>query len=846
MTQYVTKFEAGRNGAFYQDDAADAPAGWTLRYSPGDVVTRLPAPAGSFGWSSRRAAYPSGAGASTWSLIDADANRANVEVLTGGRALSFVYPGAIVVIAEASVIVRGSAAANTYYRFRLTIDASFPSIVVSKIIAGTSTTLSTVTPASGASLMWLRVRANGTSLQARAWARDAVEPTSWDVSITDSSITAAGYVGHMRGSHDFFSVGTNGDAAPKPRLLTAADTELCRGITSGQPVLCTLDFDVPAFTGSTSVAGRVTRNYSNLPYDTGAVQPMQGTVYSTRINKIPSVSREISEIGGGVAKVGGCDVAMANGDCSLDDLFRMSLFRQPATVRIGLPSWPWYDLLPYHQGVVQGVADNAGDLTVQLDGTLRELDADVTITTSAAGTTNADKPLPQQYGYSQNITPVLVDAANLVYQYNDGANRIVWDVRDRGVSLASPTTLTLIAFDAAADMLTTSTAHGRAVGDLLAFSSGLPAPLVSYSVYEIKAVPAADKFTLTATRGGTVIDLTGTSGAISATAAVRLYVLNGELGINAPTVGSIMLARQPVGQVTMDVSEQQTVFGPSSFPNYLSPKANFCRATGVAAAKFSIDHGTGSNAAQNLYLTDRRSRMSVLEDMAARGIPVTAARSGALSWRAIDFGTVAATLTEADCYGVPRLTKILQPSAGRVGIPNWTVQTPADLASSVSAADVAKWGKPQLALASALGVDYQWPVFWGGLSKDTSIYRDTMPDQSVGGIGSSISITSAGNGGFTTLNSAAGRARAAQVFELAVATKSFLLDPADVVSLTHRRHFFKDVVNEVDVSPERLATAIGPQNQPSRAVITKIVDDPASGRQTLTLYRPMPVLFPAS
>jgi hypothetical protein len=229
--------------------------------------------------------------------------------------------------------------------------------------------------------------------------------------------------------------------------------------------------------------------------------------------------------------------------------------------------------------------------------------------------------------------------------------------------------------------------------------------------------------------------------------------------------------------------------------------------------------------------------------MAARGRPVTFMRNGAMAWRPINFNAVEATFAEADCFGIPRLTKTLQPTAGRVGEPNWTVQSPSDLAGSVTPANVALYGQPQYYLVTALGIDYQQGLWVGGLTDDPALYRDTLPDKSVGGIPSTVTLTGTG---YTTLNSSEGRQRAAGVYEVTVAFKSVLLDCGDVVKLTHRRHFFKDVVNQIDVSPERPATAINAQQQPSLAIVTKIVDDPATSRQVLTLYRPFPTLFPAS
>ena len=69
---------------------------------------------------------------------------------------------------------------------------------------------------------WVRFRLNSTSLDAKIWVDGDAEPGSWDISITDSTNTAAGYQGFYQRRHggtkhcDYFAVGTAGDTAPDP------------------------------------------------------------------------------------------------------------------------------------------------------------------------------------------------------------------------------------------------------------------------------------------------------------------------------------------------------------------------------------------------------------------------------------------------------------------------------------------------------------------------------------------------------------------------------------------------------------------------------------------------------
>lgn len=813
MGQYLTKFEAWRTASFAQDDAALAPVGWTQRPlgTFGMVTARGAQPKGAtkiYGWSSRSVGflYATAPALTTWDAIDADANRAQAEVLVGARG-------------TVEVAVRQQSGLATYYYAKFLSGT----VYLYKTVTGTDTLLgSSAVTADASGLYYLRVRANGSAISAKCWGRDAAEPASPQVSVTDSAITAAGAVGVRNGVVEFFSVGTNGDTAPRAMSLPEANAALVAAMNSGKPVLLTCDIEVPGFTGSTTVAGRVFRRYSNVPFNSGTVGPFAGEVYNARVNGIPAVERDMNDLGG-IVKIGKADVVLANGDGALDELFRMRLFRMQAVCRIGLPRWAWYDLLPYHQGVIQDVSDNAGKaVVIAIDGAARELDGDVTLATSTTGP-NAGKPIPQQVGANRNITPTLTDATTLRYQFSRIGGVDASAVRDRGV-LLTPTAITLIAFNATTDWLESGAAHNLLVDDPVVFSGSPPAPLVNGSNYFVKTTPSSVLFTVASTRGGATIDLTGATGGITAVATLQpfVYSLSG---------GGIELARKPGGQVTMDLNTGAT----ANFNDYL------------IMASFPVAKSTNSYdftpVSANIYVRERQSRLSVIEAMAASGVPVTFSRSGAMSWRPINFATIEATFTEADCFGAPRLTKTLQPTTGRVGEPNWTVQSPTDLAGSVTAANVALYGLPQYYLITGLGIDYQQGLWWGGLVDDAALYRDTLADKSVGGIAATNVLTGTG---YTTLNTNEGRQRAAGVYEVTVAFKSMLLDCGDVVKLTHRRHFFKDVTNEVDVSPERPATAIGAQRQPSLAVVTKIVDDPARSRQTLTLYRPMPTLFPAS
>jgi hypothetical protein len=84
----------------------------------------------------------------------------------------------------------------------------------------------------GGNVFWLRYRINGNQLKAKAWDDGVSEPSSWDVTASDSS-SLSGDVGFTAGDTastqiDKIGIATNGDTAPKtePVSIPSAPTNL--------------------------------------------------------------------------------------------------------------------------------------------------------------------------------------------------------------------------------------------------------------------------------------------------------------------------------------------------------------------------------------------------------------------------------------------------------------------------------------------------------------------------------------------------------------------------------------------------------------------------------------------
>lgn len=161
----------------------------------------------------------------TWDDVDADANRADSEVLVRISAASTVSDNFYFGLA---IRASGSAAAETgyacylfdgnYYLIRYDAGASS---VIGNVVGGPRSEL-------GEEWYWMRLRVNGTSIRARAWRESAEEPTTWPLDVTNSDISAAGSIGVLASEAntpdmyvDYIGIGTNGDTVPIPIDATA-------------------------------------------------------------------------------------------------------------------------------------------------------------------------------------------------------------------------------------------------------------------------------------------------------------------------------------------------------------------------------------------------------------------------------------------------------------------------------------------------------------------------------------------------------------------------------------------------------------------------------------------------
>lgn len=101
---------------------------------------------------------------------------------------------------------------------------------VSEWTAGSETILGSFDPGALSVLTWywVQLRVIGDQIKARIWEYGTPNPSGWDVEVTDSVYTVAGWIGFGTSwsddiEVDFFHVATDGDFAQLPRSVVTAD-----------------------------------------------------------------------------------------------------------------------------------------------------------------------------------------------------------------------------------------------------------------------------------------------------------------------------------------------------------------------------------------------------------------------------------------------------------------------------------------------------------------------------------------------------------------------------------------------------------------------------------------------
>ena len=187
------------------------------------------------------------------------------------------------------------------------------------------------------------------------------------------------------------------------------------------------------------------------------------TGYRDTIRSLPSFKREISDDLRGPVTTSTGQLVLDNSTGTYDDLIRMAIDGQPLLVYHGDPSWAVGAFRLLFECIIEGVVGaNEDSVTIRLRG--KEHTANEPIQTNllpdnVASNATSNLPIPLAFGNVFNVRPALVDEANQVYIWNDGAVDAVTDVRDSGIPFRT-NQIAISAVDASSNTLSFATAHG--------------------------------------------------------------------------------------------------------------------------------------------------------------------------------------------------------------------------------------------------------------------------------------------------------------------------------------------------------------------------------------------------
>ncbi|TIX41930.1 MAG: hypothetical protein E5V40_08595 [Mesorhizobium sp.] len=209
---------------FREYTAGAAPVDWTARYTTTGWTTVVQTVAGSLSGKALRITKTAAQdNLLSWNSVP---SIADVEVLMRWRAIEAWADADNIV--HACMRASGATGSETNYKVAVmgrttgTLYQSF----FNKAVAGTSTSFTAAngpTPNLATNAwIWLRARVNGTTLYRKMWHDGVAEPGTWDATLTDSSVSAAGWCGissygaNPNAEVDFYGVGLNGKTVPVP------------------------------------------------------------------------------------------------------------------------------------------------------------------------------------------------------------------------------------------------------------------------------------------------------------------------------------------------------------------------------------------------------------------------------------------------------------------------------------------------------------------------------------------------------------------------------------------------------------------------------------------------------
>lgn len=328
---------------------------------------------------------------------------------------------------------------------------------------------------------------------------------------------------------------------------TALTGETWTGVTNGPSISNRRGYNFDYRTAYIADGG-----FTSSAWDSPASQH-----YDAWMSKVPSFSRDMGVALTGAARVtiGELGVSNPSGGVGVagtrDTWERIKWKRDYVKLFLGDDSWPKHDFRLMVLGRLGQPKSSANEITFPI-GDLSDVLNEVLQRRVYTSGTMVGKPYPLSAGVVYWIEPPLV-AAN-EYQINDGPingndpwlglNSFISLLYDNWVSVVTATaTRTISAVNAATNTLTTNTAHGFVANGTYIPTGTPPAPLVAGTPYFVLAAGlTATDFRLSATVGGTEVDITGS------TTGSSYYYMPGYIN---KSKGTLVYGSNPAGRLVI-------------------------------------------------------------------------------------------------------------------------------------------------------------------------------------------------------------------------------------------------------------------------------------------------------
>lgn len=615
--------------------------------------------------------------------------------------------------------------------------------------------------------------------------------------------------------------------------MTVSDAQFAAWLDTDAPmvVLCEIDFGYES--GGSPAVGTV--YLSDAPYTTGPADSPPHIAHRPIIKEVPKLKRAIGrdKLEGG-ASVSVSELRLENSDASADFMLSLVLDGYETRFYIGGPTWARADFrLAFVAVAERARAPNDREVTIRLRDKRLLLDRQM-IGNQVGGTgAEASQFLPLYWGSIFNAEARIYDSATARWAVlSNYTGAVVNDVRDNGNTLTeSPVSIEdgvspTITVDAGTDVFT-KTAHGLAVNDVVTpqsrgFIGDTWAAFAMFAgmtarQYWVIAVPTADTFKLSETKGGASIDVTGTTylgpsgGGFSAGRLKRTHFFD-----DLTNTGRIQLSSSATGRVTVDLTALNSyVTTPFSFIRYLIETYGKVTTDDVDADYFTAADtayaGKIGTVYHNFSVQARENVITAVEALSASSFGwVAPSREGKFICGLVDVSGIASqsasrTLGRFDLVDAAGLAVENDPvDIGRATVAynaNHTVQ-----ADGLAAA-VSETNRRRYALAF-LGLQRSAEPTGTAYSTNPALYHRTMVEKEPRQIGELADELGYGSGVSLTFPTGladeivADAAPTVQFITARAGLKFFDAELGDVVRLTYPRYGLDDGANARVISIE--------------------------------------------